>query len=1055
MVVHLGDGGARAAGATDDPVLLAAGDIADCGVVEDEATARILDAYPTATVATLGDNVYDNGTASEFTNCYGPTWGRHKARTKPSPGNHEYGTANASGYFGYFGAAAGNPGQGWYSYDVGAWHVVSLNSNCSNVSCAAGSPQEQWLRADLAAHPARCTLAYWHHPRFASDLESTSVQPFWQALQDFDADVVLVGHQHNYERFALLGPTGALDTNGIRSFIVGTGGASLHSIGSPATGSQVRNDNTYGVLKLTLHPQGYDWVFLPIAGQSFTDSGTDACRPTTPDTTPPTKPAGLTAVASDRVDLSWQASSDNVGLAGYDILRDGVQIATVGPVTTYADTSIAGQTTYTYHVRARDAAGNLSPLSDPATVTTPETPRVFVFRPVADTRVEEATPSTNYGTSTLIGTDASPRVETYLRFDLSGLDGTVQSARLRLWATNGSVDGPSVAPTGSSWGETTLTWSNRPAPSGAPTDDRAAVTSSTWVEWNVSSSVTGNGPVSLVLAQPGTDGADFNSREVATNKPELVVFVVGEPPPPDTSAPTVPAGLAAAASPGRVDLSWQASSDNVGVTGYDVFRDGALLASVGAVTAFADTTVAPTTTYQYAVRARDAAGNLSALSAPVSVTTEAAPQILTFVPTADTRVSEASPTTNYGTAMTMGTDAGPAVQSLVRFDVGVLPGEVQSARLRLFVSNPSTNGPAVYPTGTAWSETGVTWATRPTATGAATHDLAAIASGAYVELDVTSLVPAAGAVGFLLAQPGTDGADFATREATNRPQLVVEVFGEPPPPPPPDTSAPTVPAGLAAAASPGRVDLSWQASSDDVGVTGYDVFRDGALLASVGAVTAYPDTTVAPTTTYQYAVRARDAAGNLSALSTPVSVTTESAPQTLTFSAVADARVESLHASTNYGGATLIGTDGSPSVATYLRFDVSGVAGTVQTARLRLFATNGSVDGPAVQQTTSGWGETTLTWANRPAATSAVIDDRVAVPKVAWSEWNVTPLVTSNGLVSFVLAQPGSDGADFHSREGTILDRRPQLVVTVAPGGAPGFQSLASSPFWSLGALYS
>jgi hypothetical protein len=183
-----------------------------------------------------------------------------------------------------------------------------------------------------------------------------------------------------------------------------------------------------------------------------------------------------------------------------------------------------------------------------------------------------------------------------------------------------------------------------------------------------------------------------------------------------------------------------------------------------------------------------------------------------------------------------------------------------------------------------------------------------------------------------------------------------------------------------------------------------------------------------------------------------VSVTTEAAPQTLTFAAVADARVEALHASTNYGTATLIGTDGSPSVATYIRFDVSGLAGTVQSAKLRLFATNGSVDGPGVQQTTTGWGETTLTWTNRPAATSGVVDDRVAVTKVAWIEWDVTPLVTGNGLVSFLLGQPGSDGADFHSREGTILDRRPQLVVTSVAGESAG---LASSPFSSLNALYS
>ena len=238
--------------------------------------------------------------------------------------------------------------------------------------CDAGSPQEQWLRSDLVAHPARCTLAYWHHPRFASGLPTSSMQAIWQALSDFDADVVLASHQHNYERFGLLGPTGALDSGGIREFVVGTGGSALASHSSATTGSQVRNDDTYGVLKLILRPAGYEWAFLPIAGQTFTDSGGEACRPADLDTTPPTQPAGLAAVAGPgRVDLSWEAASDNVAIAGYDILRDGAVIATVGAVTSHSDTTVASQTTYVYRVRARDAAGNVSPLSSPVSATTP------------------------------------------------------------------------------------------------------------------------------------------------------------------------------------------------------------------------------------------------------------------------------------------------------------------------------------------------------------------------------------------------------------------------------------------------------------------------------------------------------------------------------------------------------------------------------------------------------------------------------------------------------------------------------------------------------------
>jgi hypothetical protein len=265
-----------------DPVVLAAGDIAACESSGDEATAEVLESRPSAAVVTLGDNVYDNGTAIEFARCYDPSWGRAKARTRPAPGNHDYGTEGAAAYFRYFGAAAGEPGKGYYSYDLGGWHVVALNSNCSVVSCAEGSAQERWLRSDLVAHPVACTLAYWHHPRFSSGSvhgSNDAVAPLWRALFDAGADVVLSGHEHHYERLAPLGPSGRPDRRrGIRSFVVGTGGRSHYGFGFAIPGSQVRHSGTFGVLELTLRADGYSWEFLPEAGESFTDSGSDRCH---------------------------------------------------------------------------------------------------------------------------------------------------------------------------------------------------------------------------------------------------------------------------------------------------------------------------------------------------------------------------------------------------------------------------------------------------------------------------------------------------------------------------------------------------------------------------------------------------------------------------------------------------------------------------------------------------------------------------------------------------------------------------------------------------------
>ncbi|HET7713213.1 MAG TPA: metallophosphoesterase, partial [Patescibacteria group bacterium] len=211
-----------------------------------------------------------------------PSWGRHKNRTKPSPGNHDYNTSGATGYYNYFGANAGSPSTGYYSYNLGSWHVVVLNSNCSAVGgCGVGSAQEQWLRSDLAANPGVCTLSYWHHPRFSSGSthgSNTAYQPFWQALYDYKADVILVGHEHNYERFSPQDPAGASDPGrGIRQFVVGTGGRSHYGFGTILTNSEVRNGDTYGVLKLTLKQSSYSWQFIPEAGKSFTDSGESNC----------------------------------------------------------------------------------------------------------------------------------------------------------------------------------------------------------------------------------------------------------------------------------------------------------------------------------------------------------------------------------------------------------------------------------------------------------------------------------------------------------------------------------------------------------------------------------------------------------------------------------------------------------------------------------------------------------------------------------------------------------------------------------------------------------
>jgi acid phosphatase type 7 len=253
------------------PQLLAAGDIASCRSSGDEATARLLDGLR-GTILALGDTVYERGTDEEYRRCYAPSWGRHRGRTRPAVGNHEYGAPGAAGYFRYFGASA-RPPKGWYSFDLAGWHVVVLNSNCKPAGgCETGSPQERWLRADLAAHPAPCTVAAMHHPRFSSGLHGSdeSLDDLWRALAEGGADVVLAGHDHHYERFA--------PRDGIRMFVVGTGGRSHYPVLRPLPGSRAHDWRTFGVLALRLSPEAYSWRFVPERGKTYRDAGTARCR---------------------------------------------------------------------------------------------------------------------------------------------------------------------------------------------------------------------------------------------------------------------------------------------------------------------------------------------------------------------------------------------------------------------------------------------------------------------------------------------------------------------------------------------------------------------------------------------------------------------------------------------------------------------------------------------------------------------------------------------------------------------------------------------------------
>ncbi len=265
------------AAAPASAVLVGAGDIASCGFDGDSQTAALLDNIA-GTVFTAGDNAYEDGSSANFEGCYAPTWGRFLDRTSPTPGNHDYNTKNAAAYYAYFGARAGEAGLGYYAFTLGAWRIIALNSS---VDMGVGSPQLRWLEAELKANPAKCSLSIWHHPRFSSGLHGSDPRSsaVWDALYRAGVEAIINGHDHDFERFAPQTPSGKNDAaRGIRQFVVGTGGAGLRGFFGTKANSEVRNAQTWGVMKLTLNAASYSWRFVPVAGKTFSDSGSSPCH---------------------------------------------------------------------------------------------------------------------------------------------------------------------------------------------------------------------------------------------------------------------------------------------------------------------------------------------------------------------------------------------------------------------------------------------------------------------------------------------------------------------------------------------------------------------------------------------------------------------------------------------------------------------------------------------------------------------------------------------------------------------------------------------------------
>ena len=611
----------------------------------------------------LGD-VYEKGSLAEFYNWYGSStnfFGRFRSITNPTIGNHEYLGGVAPGYFDYWDNIPS-----YYSYNAGGWHFISLNSNSAFMPVNPLSAQYKWLQQDLAANAGVCTIAYYHHPIYNIGPEGskTSMSDIWNLLAQNGVEIVLNGHDHTYQRWVPLNGSGLPDPNGITEFVAGASGHGLQTItktDSRVAFSIFTNPTAFGVLLLQLNPDGAHFSYRSSSG-SVLDSGAIPCNSSGPDTKAPTVPSGLTATAASAtaVNVAWTSSSDNVGVVGYSIYRNGTLFATVsGTSLTYSDTTALPSTSYSYSVDAFDQAGNHSAISAPAQVTTPAMPASVTFFSVADTYVNAGSPATSFGSALTMRTDASPDLHAYLRFNVTGLGGTpITKATLKVFSSSSSSQGiRAFGVADNTWSESGTNYNTAPA-LGSQLASSATITTGTWVSLDVTPYVTSEGSFNFGLTTPSTTSLSFASRETGANAPQLVISFQANNT--DTQPPTTPGSLAAIISGSQVNLSWTASSDNLGVAGYTVFRNGVSLATVSGVSlSCSDLTALPATPYQYSVDAFDQAGNHSTVSAPVAVTITAADTQAPSIPsgltasaiTADTvNVAWAASSDNVGVA---------------------------------------------------------------------------------------------------------------------------------------------------------------------------------------------------------------------------------------------------------------------------------------------------------------------------------------------------------------------------------------------------------------------
>jgi PKD repeat protein/predicted MPP superfamily phosphohydrolase len=729
---------------------------------------------------------------------------------------------------------------------------------------------------------------------------------------------------------------------------------------------------------------------------------TFATRPTAPaaefSATPRTGPAPLLV---DFTDLSTGTPT----WWSWDF-GDGTSSLEQEPQHVYAQAGL-----YTVTLRAANGGGeNVRTRTAYVDVGAPSP--VQTFTPVADSRVYESSASSNYGNDPAlrVKTQAGSSYQTFLRFDVGPLTGALASAKLRLFCTDASTGAGSVYRLASNtWGETTVTWNNRPALTGSPLVTVGGVSLGSWAEFELGPTAVTGGIVNLAVAGGTTNSVYYSSREGA-NPPQLVLTYAGAGTPPVAAFTGTPLS-----GPAPLGVSFTDASTGAPSTWTWDFGDGS------SSTARNPTHVYTTPgTYTVILDVENASG-LGSLTRLDYVVVSTPPPVRTFVPVADARVSESSVSQNYGTegALRVKTQSGSSQQSFLRFDLTSLSGSVVSARLRLYCTDPGTSGGRVSAAPTSWTESGVTWSNRPTP-DATLATLGAVVVGTWYELDVTSAVTGPGPVAFALTGGNTNTVYFSSREGTNPPQLVVETGGGGGGPLPPV-------AAFSANPLTGGAPLLVSFSDASTGATSWGwSFGDGS-----GSIERNPAHLYTAPGSYTVTLVATNGAGSDTLVRTNL-VTVDASAPVRTFFPVADARTNESSPTSNKGADPVlrIRQEADGSYHSYLRFDLSSLTGTVTSAKLRLFSSDGSDVAGLVYRTSGAWAESTVTWSNEPGPTGPLITSGGTVATGAWFEFDVTSALGAAGQLDLVLQSTSSNSCYYSSREGT---NPPELVVTTTP----------------------